>query len=393
MVLQAKNHRWLLLVLLCALFLRVGFGLSRQGLEASADERHWDRMAGALWQEGLLSERAGTYRPPLYPLLLAGTYGVCGQRPEVVRVWQALLGTATCGLLYAFGRRLGGERVGLLAAGMAAVYPLFVFFTGALMAETLLVFLTAAVLVQGLRLEEIPSLRRGMGLGVLLGLAGLTKPVLLAWAPLLLWGWWRRAGLGGMAKGGRLAAVIGGILLAVAPWTGRNFLATGHLVPVSTNMGINLLIGHEPGATGVYRDGVDYLGMYDRLVQPETDPVVRDRLAARRVAERMAEDPVRTLKLAGGKLLLFWSPLVTGEDGWRGWIGLLSSGPLLALGLWGCWQQRGSASGWVVGSLLASLSLVHALFFTHTRFRLPIDAALVGPAALVLIGRWSRRGE
>jgi len=224
-------------------------------------------------------------------------------------------------------------------------------------------------------------------------MAGLTKPVLLAWAPLLLWGWWRRSGLGGVAKGARLAAVIGGMILVIAPWTGRNYLATGHLVPVSTNMGINLLIGHEPEATGVYREGADYLGMYDRLVLPETDPVVRDRLAVRRVAERMADDPARALKLAGRKLLLFWSPLVTGEDGWRDWIGLLSSGPLLALGLWGCWQLRGSASGWLIGSLLASLSLVHALFFAHTRFRLPIDAALVGPAALVLVERWRRRGE
>jgi len=393
MVFSVKSHRWLLLVLLCALVLRIGLGLTRQGLDASTDELHWDRIAGAFLEEGMLSKRAGTYRPPLYSLLLAGTYGLCGQRPEVVRLWQALLGTVTCGLLYAFGRRLSGEWVGMLAAGMAAVYPLFVFFTGVLMAETLLDCLAAAVLVQGLRLEEAPALGRGLGLGVLLGLAGLTKPVLLAWAPLLLWGWWRRARLGRKGKGARLAAVVGGMILVTAPWSGRNYLATGHLVPVSTNMGINLLIGHEPEATGVYREGVDYLGMYDRLVQPETDPVVRDRLAVRRVGARIAADPLRALQLAGRKLFLFWSPLVTGEDGWRGWIGLLSSGPLLALGLWGCWQLRGSAGGWMVGSLLVSLSLVHALFFAHTRFRLPIDTALIGPAALALVEHWKKRTE
>ena len=92
MVFSVKSHRWLLLVLLCALVLRIGLGLTRQGLDASTDELHWDRIAGAFLEEGMLSKRAGTYRPPLYSLLLAGTYGLCGQRPEVVRLWQALLG-------------------------------------------------------------------------------------------------------------------------------------------------------------------------------------------------------------------------------------------------------------------------------------------------------------
>ena len=378
------------MILGLALALRVGFGLAQHGLEASTDERHWDRIGASFWQEGLLAERAGTYRPPLYPLLIAATYEVCGQQPGAVRLWQALLGTATCGLLFAVGQRLGGARVGLIAAGLAAVYPLFIFFTGTLMAETLLVFLTVAILLMALRFEEKACLRRAGELGVVLGLGGLCKPVLLAWVPLLLWGWWRQ---GRGARWGRLAAVCVGLALTIVPWTVRNYLMTGHLALVSTNMGVNLLIGHEARATGQYREGIDYLVMYERLVDAEPNAVVADRLATRRVLEWMLARPLRTAELAGRKLVLFWNPWVTGGGGWIGWIGLLTSGPLLALGLWGWWTLRGSTAGWAVGSLLLCLSLVHALIFAHTRFRLPIDAALVGPAALALSQLWDKRYE
>jgi hypothetical protein len=43
-----------------------------------------------------------------------------------VRAWSALLGLATVALVYAIGRRLRGERVGLLAAALLAVAPLAV---------------------------------------------------------------------------------------------------------------------------------------------------------------------------------------------------------------------------------------------------------------------------
>ena len=181
--------------------------------------------------------------------------------------------------------------------------------------------------------------------------------------------------------------------LALAPWTVRNYLMTGQLALVSTNLGVNLLIGHEEQATGQYREGTDYLVMYERLVDAEPNAVVADRLATRRVLGWMLASPLRTAELAGRKLALFWSPWVTGGSGWTGGIGLLTCGPLLALGLWGWWGLRGSVAGWAVGALLLGLSLVHALIFAHTRFRLPIDAALMGPAALALSRLWDKGDE
>ena len=383
---------WLVLAL--ALALRAGFGLTREGLTASTDEANWDAQAKVYLHHGLLHPDSGTYRPPLYPLMLAAIYEVCGPSAAAVRLWQALLGTLTCAMLYGIGRRLGGERCGLIAAGLGALYPLMVFFCSALMAETLLVFLITAVVLLALRMESLPTRGNAALMGFAFGLALLCKPVVLPWLPLLLWGWWRRCPPGGVRRATRVALVLGVTALTLAPWTARNAAVTGYFVPFSSNLGMNLMIGNEPQAQGVYRRGTDYLGMAQDMVGGIEPAVARDRALARKVAAQMAEEPLRFARLAMRKLLWLWSPLALGESVQRNLIALLSSGPLLVLGGWGLWKLRGRPEAWAAATLLLSLSLVHVIFFAHTRFRLPVDAALMGPAAFILDGqlsRWRRR--
>ena len=389
----ARTHNWRILggILLLALVLRASFGLVQTGLNHSADERNWDGMAREFWLMGLCHPDSATYRPPLYPLMLAGIYQVCGHDLLLVRLWQAFLGTALCGVFYGIGRRLGGEATGLIAAGLGAVYPLFIFFTAVFMAETLLLLLTTAAVLCALRMEEVPSVKNAASLGVVLGLAALCKPVVLAWAPFLLWGWWRRAGCRRRWRSFRLGIVLGSMVLVVAPWTGRNLLATGSFVLISSNLGMNLLVGNEPEADGQYRWGIDYLGMVDQLVPPSADAVVRDRAAARQALQWIAAEPGRFAHLVLRKFALFWSPLVAGESMGRNLLALFSCGPVLGLGLWGTWRLRKRPEGWIVATLALSLTVVHMIFFAHTRFRLPIDAALIAPAAWLLeqgVRRW-----
>lgn len=384
------GRRFLWVFMGLALVLRIGFGLTLSGLTASSDEVHWDGMARSFWLSGVLHPDVGTYRPPLYPLMLSGIYRMTGYAPIAARIWQALIGTATCVVLYKIGQRIGGERVGVTSAVLGSIYPLFIFFSGVLMAETLLVFLTVSVLLLVLRFESVPTVGRAGALGAVLGLSALCKPILLPWVALFLLPWWCSCRLG---KGRRfivMLVAVGSIALMIAPWTLRNALVTGYFVPISSNVGINLIIGNEPGSIGVYQDRVDYLEMFDDLTYFEENPVVKDRLAVLIALNWIFKSPIHFLRLGGKKFLQFWSPLARTESLLRNLTALFSSGPLIIIGGFGVWKLRNRPEGWVVASMLVSLSLIHTIFFVHTRFRLPADAMLIGPAAYVMVMWWKR---
>lgn len=369
--------RRLFAVLSLALALRLIAAFVCDGQTFSSDEAHWQRMAEFFWRDGVFSPEAGFFRPPLYPLAVAGVYDVLGYHPFAVRLVQALLSTATCALVFAIARAARGERAGLYAGLLAACHPLMVFFSGIFMAETLLLACVAAILWQVQCVVARPSAKRAAVLGAMLALGALCKPVVLAWLPLLLVMIW----LCGPRPSIRVAAVVVALVLCVMPWTLRNIEVSGHAVPISTNLGINLLVGHEPGATGRYSDAVDYWQLMEEIAAPERDPVLRDAVVARRVLAHIADEPLRALRLAATKVILLWSPLGEGAPMLRTLVNSLTSATVLALGGLGLWHMRRDPVGWAAASLAVALMGIYALFFAHVRFRLPIDLALIAPAA------------
>ena len=94
------------------------------------------------------------------------------------------------------GRRLAGDRAGLLAAGIGALYPTLIVADGALMSETLYGALVALSLLAAYRLLDAPSVGRALVLGAVSALAALTRGEALLLLPLVLipvvWGRPRR---------------------------------------------------------------------------------------------------------------------------------------------------------------------------------------------------------
>jgi 4-amino-4-deoxy-L-arabinose transferase-like glycosyltransferase len=176
--------------------------------------------------------------PPLYSVVLTLPALVGWESADAFRLAGAVFGAGTIALIGLLGRRLAGERAGLIAAGIAAVYPTLIAADGALMSETLYGLLTAASLLAAYWLYDEPNALRGVVLGALIALTALTRGEALLLFPLLLAPLlWRRAS-GWSRDGLRVAAVsLVAFLVVLAPWTARNWIVFNRPVAIATNSG------------------------------------------------------------------------------------------------------------------------------------------------------------
>lgn len=159
--------------------------------------------------------------PPAWEVVLAGADLIGGNGYLSHRMLGAVIGTVTVVLIALLGRRLAGPAVGLVAAALAAIYPMLWAADVSLMSETLYgAFLVGALLAA--------SHRRPIPLGVLLALAALTRGEALALLVLLVvplfWRRWRP-----------MLACFAAFAVVLAPWTIRNLTTFEEPVLISTN--------------------------------------------------------------------------------------------------------------------------------------------------------------
>ncbi len=223
------------MVVLAAFALRLVYALTvAPGTAGAVDDGWWYQ-----WVARDIANGHGYYVPfglqlvptaehgPLYPTVLAGAIklGITGDAP--LRALGALFGAITITAIGLIGRRVGGDRLGLLAAAIAAVSPLMIAADGALTSETLYAAVIALALLAALRLAERVGSGRAAVLGVLIGLAALTRSealllLVLVAIPLTWRGGWRRV---------VIPIVCAGVVLT--PWVVRNWSVFDR--PVLTN--------------------------------------------------------------------------------------------------------------------------------------------------------------
>jgi 4-amino-4-deoxy-L-arabinose transferase-like glycosyltransferase len=173
-------------------------------------------------------------RAPLFTTFVAVLYklGLAGGDGRLVGLFTGGGTIAALGLL---GRRVAGARAGLLAAGIAALYPILIAADGAMMTESTYGMFAAFSMLVAYSLLDVPSLRMAVLLGALLGLAALARGEALLLLPLLLIPLLRRPG------GLRIAAATCAMFVVVlVPWTVRNWSAFDRPVLIATEGGETL---------------------------------------------------------------------------------------------------------------------------------------------------------
>jgi 4-amino-4-deoxy-L-arabinose transferase-like glycosyltransferase len=189
--------------------------------------------------------------PPLYTLWLSIVAFVNPAKSTsqlTFMIWSAVLGTLTIVLCALTGRLVAGERTGLLAGLIAAVYPGMWVHDGMLLSETMALFTAAGVLLFAYRFLQKPSIWRGLWLGFWCGAAALARPELILTVPLLIvplvlmrapGAWSRRIGW--------TAAAVATSALVLAPWVAYNAVRFEEPVLLSTNFGGTLVAANCHG--------------------------------------------------------------------------------------------------------------------------------------------------
>lgn len=235
------------------------------------------------------------FRPPLYPAFLALVYFFSGtgfERFLAARLVQAALGAALAPLTYFAARRFfpGSEKPAQIAGWVVACYPMLILFPLSLATENLFFMLVLASALMLLRAAEKPTLPNFIIAGVLLGLAALTRSVILVVGGLaVLWVWF--------ALRQRRGAVVVALALAltIAPWMTRNYFLFGRAT-IELSMGYNLYVGYHPESTGTFKYGpsLDLLTILD--------DGERERVGVQRAVEFIRADPARVPVLAVQRL-------------------------------------------------------------------------------------------
>ena len=385
-----SRNRVIVAVFAGALLVRILFnvylvGMDNPGFALFPDGEEYDALARSLTAgTGFAVDRApNTFRPPGYPFFLAAIYGLAGHSYPVVKIVQSVLGALTCVFVLLIGERLFSYRVGAIAASIAAVYPFLIVYAGFLLSETLFVFLSSIFLYALVRLREHYSVRWAAFAGFILGLMTMTRPMtLLLPALLLAWAWIE------FGDRRRAAAIVGimvvMMLVPIAPWTVRNYVVTNSFIPISSHLWAALYAGNNPV---ILRDPEAIGGS----IQPEG---VEDYRAAYLsfMSHTLRHEPLELLRLEGHKLKRFWSVLPKTSERDR-IISACSYGLLLPLFLVGMYLSlRSPQKPWILFAWILNFCLVTLITHGSTRFRLPVEPAVILFASLTLERLWVKFG-
>ena len=287
-ILSRTEYRWLLAITAVAFGLRLLWLLYAKAapptswLGVGDQYSYWyygNEIAAGRGYVSYVTHQPTAYYPIGYPALLAVLFFAVehAHLPGDLMLWAGLMhvvfATATVALVFFIGRRVFNPTVGLIAAGLLAVFPNAIYQVTTLQLETTFIFLSTsalAIIVLHDWSSGLPSRNRLLTFGFVLGLSVLIRPfsvwfvVGVFFAALAVKAGWRRA----------LALTLVPVLVVVGmsiPWMIRNQIRMHAFIVTSTNTGDTLCLDRNLTAYGGFR-----FADHDGCVDPGLPEVPRN---------------------------------------------------------------------------------------------------------------------
>lgn len=338
--------------------------------------------------------------PPLTSVVLTPVAAATNDNELAMLMTMALAGAGTVFVIGLLGREVAGERAGLIAAGIAAVYPNLWINDGLLLPETLGALATAAALLFTYRLMRTPGWRYAALLGGTCALATLTRGELALLAPLLALpailmmknlAWIQRLRL--LVVVGVTAAVI------VAPW--QAFLLYRYEEPTFISYGDGGVIAGANCDETYSGFLVGYwLGLCrpDRLSQEPSVAAAQKRDYGRDYMRDHLDRLPIVVSARVGRIWGVYRPFQMaeysvgeGKPRWASLAGWWVFWPLVALAAAGVVSLRRQRVALLpLLTPIVLVTLVAAAFYGLIRFRVPAEPSIVVLAAVALSAVFAR---
>ncbi len=347
---------------------------------------------------------------PAYPLYLSMFSRLGATTIFDHRLASILAGTGVVLVAGLLGRRVAGDRVMVLAAVLAALYPNLWIIDGVLFPEGLFALCSGLVALAAYRWLRTRRFRDAALMGVLIGVAamvrgeGLFLSALLV-APLAL----RSPGMDWKWKLRTLAVAAIGVIVALGPWTVRNATTFDAFVSLSTNGDeLNVYANCEDTYSGKYL-GFWLFDCQERIrrVSGEAPGDEAERAKYWRdvgwtYAREHASELPKVVAARIGRQWELFRPLqnvefapIEGRDKRVALAGLLSYYalvPVAGIGVLRLWRRRVPQLPLLAQFLSVTVTAAYA--YGTVRFRAPAELSLVVLAAVGLapwarsLGRW-----
>ncbi len=281
-----------------ALVMRVLWAVSIQS-EPVSDSQAYHLLARQLASGGTYGFDGSSYVywPVGYPFYLSLQYRLFGESAAAVNsvsIGLSLMATVLSMMLAK--QWVGDDRVTVLTGLALAFYPAYIQFVTIRSSELLFtVLLLAGVVCWGT--GRPLTIWRAAMTGLWMGLASYVRPLALGVVVLLALSHWTiRQGLSRTVIAATVAIAV--MVIAVAPWTYRNYQVYGRFIPISTNGGMCLFFGNNPLSPDDYQE----------IKKPpfEGNDAERERYCTAEAMKFIRSDPVAFVQRTLRKAVRLW---------------------------------------------------------------------------------------
>jgi tetratricopeptide (TPR) repeat protein len=351
-----------------------------------------------LWAQRLAAgDWIGTdvfYQAPLYPYSLGVVYAIFGRDLLIVRIIQAVIGSASCVLLGMAAARMFSKRVGWIAGLGLALWAPSIFFDGLLQKSVLDMFFMCLSLWLIAANIDAPTRGKWLALGAAMAALALSREnALLLIVVVATWIFWR-------ARASALAAFVVGLLIVFTPVVARNYSIDHRVYLTTSQFGSNFYIGNNPNADGTYAairfgrgsaefERNDAKDVAEEAVGHSLSPAEVSSFWFGKAMDFITSEPGKFAKLEGKKALLLINRAemidTEAQESYeeistplRLLAPLTNFGilvPLAALGMLMMWPERRRLA--IVYALTVAYAVSVVIFFVFARYRYPLVAFLL----------------